>query len=198
MKNFNKIVGEIKKQANVDLSNGAVTRSYMGDRAYMIEILNQALATEIVCVLRYKAHFESAKGIHSAGVVEEFLEHAKQEQAHVDLISKRISQLGGTPNFDPKGLSERSHTSYSVGKTLHELLKEDLIAERIVIGVYQEMIRMIQNDDPTTRIMIEGILKDEEDHADDISTLLFKVREEVNQNIKYEQTDKPSSYLHLQ
>lgn len=198
MENFNKIVEEIKRQAETDLSAGALTYSYRGDRKKVLEILNQSLATELVCVLRYKAHYEAAKGIHSPAIVEEFLEHAKQEEEHVDKIANRISQLGGTPNYDPSGLAERAHTKYAVGETLADMLKEDLIAERIVIGIYQEFIRIVQNDDPTTRIMLEGILKDEEDHADEISSFLFGMGEKDEYQAGSFQKKRAASQLHVQ
>ncbi len=198
MEKFDKVVAEIKKQAETDLSAGAVTYSYKGDRQQVIEILNQALATEMVCVMRYKAHYEAAKGIHSAAIVNEFKEHAESEQEHADLIANRISQLGGTPNYDPTGMAERSHTVYSVGETLQEMLKEDLIAERIVIGIYQEFIRMIQYDDSTTRIMLEGILKDEEDHADEIASFLYGMSHaEEHADTPY-QRKRSTPQLHVQ
>lgn len=152
-----------------------ISFAYSADKAMVQQILNAALATELVCVLRYKVHYEIARGIDSITIAEEFKEHAENEQEHADKIAKRISQLGGKPNYNPKGLSERAYTSYVEGSTLKEMVKEDLIAERIVIGIYQECIRYLGNDDPTTRILLEEILADEEEHADDLSNLLFEM-----------------------
>jgi bacterioferritin len=138
-----------------------------------ISILNEALATEIVCVLRYMHHYFMATGVHAMAVRDEFKEHADAEREHADKIADRIQQLGGKPDFNPASLLERSASQYAEGKSLSDMIKEDLIAERIVIEVYQKMIRYFGNNDPTTRIMIEHILKDEEEHAADLSDLLF-------------------------
>jgi len=151
-----------------------VTEGYKADREAVIKALNGALATEIVCTLRYKRHHFMAKGIQSQGVTAEFAQHAAEEQAHADLLADRIVQLGGAPDFSPAGLATRSHTEYVDGGTLTEMIQEDLIAERIAIDSYGELIRYIGNDDPTTRVMLEGILAKEEEHADDLSTLLKK------------------------
>jgi bacterioferritin len=134
--------------------------------------LNEALATEIVCVLRYKRHYYMASGIHAQAVAEEFLEHAGEEQAHADLIAERITQLDGEPDLNPDGLLTRSHSEYIEGEGLVDMIKEDLVAERIAIDSYAEMIRYIGEDDPTTRRMLEGILATEEEHADDLRTLI--------------------------
>jgi len=138
----------------------------------VLRLLNEALATEIVCVLRYKRHYYMARGIHSQAVADEFLEHATEEQGHADRIAARITQLGGAPDFDPKGLHTRSHSEYVEGSILVEMIKEDLVAERIAIDTYAEMIRYIGDDDPTTRSMLEEILSNEEEHADDLANLL--------------------------
>ncbi len=178
----------IRKSAREHLESGAVTSTYVADQAMVIQLLNGALATELVCVLRYKAHYEMAKGINSIAIAEEFNENAKKEQEHADKLAKRISQLGGKPNYDPKGLCERAHTDYVEGASLKDMIKEDLIAERIAIGIYQECIRYIGNDDPTTRILLEEILADEEEHADELSNILFEIVKpsDVHTNIRVE------------
>src|SRR5207244_13316713 len=137
-----------------------------------IKLLNEALATEIICVLRYKRHYYMASGIHFQSVAAEFLEHANEEQQHADQIAERIVQLGGAPNFSPEGLQTRSHAEYVEGTTLVDMIKEDLVAERIAIDSYREMANFCGNGDPTTRRMLEGILSMEEQHADDLSSLL--------------------------
>ena len=162
----------IRDRARLHIEKGAVTAGYKADRDTVIKVLNEALATEIVCVLRYKRHHFMAKGIQAKGVAAEFAQHAAEEQAHADLLAERIVQLGGAPDFSPAGLAMRSHSEYAEGKDLAEMIKEDLIAERIAIDSYGEMIRYIGNDDPTTRVMLEGILATEEEHADDLSSLL--------------------------
>ena len=138
----------------------------------MIRLLNEALATEIVCVLRYKRHYFMAQGIHAQAVAAEFLQHATDEQGHADQLSARIVQLGGAPNWSPDGLLSRSHAEYVEGETLVDMLKEDLVAERIAIDSYGEMVRYVGDDDPTTRRLLETILAVEEEHADDLATLL--------------------------
>jgi bacterioferritin len=152
--------------------DGAITEGYRADRDTVLSLLNEALATEIVCVLRYKRHYYTASGIHAQGVAEEFLEHAGEEQAHADLIAERIIELGGQPDMNPDGLLSRSHSEYIEGDRLVDMIKEDLVAERIAIDSYAEMIRYIGEDDPTTRCMLEGILATEEEHADDLKTLI--------------------------
>ena len=143
----------------------------------MTKLLNEALATEIVCVLRYKRHYFMASGINAQSVAAEFLQHANEEQAHADQISARIVQLGGEPNLSPEGMLTRSHSEYVEGTTLRSMIEEDLVAERVAIDSYGEMIRYLGNDDPTTRRMLEGILAMEEEHADDLVSLLEVVRE---------------------
>jgi bacterioferritin len=162
----------IQKRAREQIQKGAVTGGYLANRKQVVEILNEALATEIVCVLRYKRHYYMAKGIHAKSVAAEFLEHAGEEQGHADEIAARIVQLGGAPNLNPDGLASRSHSQYHDGDDLAEMLKEDLIAERIAIDTYRDIIIYLGNDDPTTRRMMEGILANEEEHAEDLSTLL--------------------------
>jgi len=162
----------LRARAREQMENGAVTPGYKADRTTVIRILNEALATEIVCVLRYKRHFYMATGINAQSVAQEFLQHANEEQAHADQIAQRIVQLGGEPNLSPEGLLSRSHSEYVEGETLEEMIREDLVAERIAIDSYREMIRFTGNDDPTTRRMLEGILAMEEEHADDLVSLL--------------------------
>src|ERR1700737_4262978 len=165
-------VQELRRRARRHIEEGAVTESYRGDRATVIKLLNEALATEIVCVLRYKRHYFMAQGIHSEPIAAEFLQHANEEQGHADQLAGRIVQLGGAPNFNPEGLLTRSHSEYVEGETLLDMIKEDLVAERIAIDSYREMIQYLGNDDPTTRRMMEGILAMEEEHADDLVNLL--------------------------
>lgn len=162
----------LRARAREHIERGAVTAGYKADRDTVIRLLNEALATEIVCVLRYKRHFYMASGINAEGVATEFLQHANEEQQHADQIAARIVQLGGEPNFSPEGLATRSHAEYVEGDTLIDMIKEDLVAERIAIDSYREMISYLGNDDSTTRRMLEGILAMEEEHADDLSGLL--------------------------
>ncbi len=162
----------LRKRARQHIEQGAVTEGYKADRKTVIKVLNESLATEIVCVLRYRRHHFMASGIHAEGVAAEFLQHANEEQAHADLIAQRIVQLGGEPNFNPEGLLSRSHAEYVEGETLLDMIKEDLVAERIAIDSYREIIQYLGNDDPTTRRMMEGILAMEEEHADDLVSLL--------------------------
>jgi bacterioferritin len=162
----------LRERARQHMEKGAVTEGYRADRETVVRILNEALATEIVCVLRYKRHYFMAAGIHAQAVAQEFLEHANEEQQHADQIAERIVQLGGDPNFSPDGLASRSHSEYVEGTTLVDMLKEDLVAERIAIESYGEIVRYIGNDDPTTRRLMESILAVEEEHADDLRTLL--------------------------
>ena len=154
-----------------------MTSAYKADRDRVIEVLNEVLATEIVCVLRYKNHYYTAQGINREPVAAEFLQHASEEQGHADMVSERITQLGGEPNLDPSGLATRSHSEYRGGDTLEDLVKEDLVAERIAIETYSEIIRWLNNDDPTTRRMMETILAMEEEHADDMLDLLGRIGE---------------------
>ena len=162
----------LRERARKHIERGAVTPAYKAELETVIKLLNEALATEIVCVLRYRRHHFMAVGIHAQSVAAEFLVHANEEQAHADEIAGRITQLGGQPNFSPEGLTTRSHAEYVEGETLVDMIREDLIAERIAIESYGEMIRYIGNDDPTTRRMLEGILAMEEEHADDLASLL--------------------------
>ena len=171
-KEFLTDIQELRRRARQHIEEGAVTQGYQGDRETIINILNEALATEIVCVLRYKRHYFMAEGIHAEPVKQEFLQHAADEQAHADLIAARIVQLGGEPNFSPQGLTTRSHSEYKEGGSLVDMVKEDLVAERIAVESYSEMVRYIGDKDATTRRMLEGILAMEEEHADDLSSIL--------------------------
>ncbi len=162
----------LRQRARKHIERGAVTEGYKADRKTVIKILNEALATEIVCVLRYRRHYFMASGINAQSVAQEFLQHANEEQAHADEIAQRIVQLGGEPNFSPEGLTDRSHAEYVEGDSLIDMIKEDLIAERIAIDSYREMVAYLGNDDSTTRRMLEGILAMEEEHADDLVSLL--------------------------
>jgi bacterioferritin len=165
-------VKELRRRAREHIAQGAVTPGYHADRATVIKLLNEALATEWICTLRYKRHYFMAKGIHAETVASEFLEHAKEEQQHADLIAQRIVQLGGAPDLSPDGLSSRSHAEYVEGDTLEDMMKEDLIAERIAIDSYRELIAYLGEADPTSRRLIEEILAKEEEHADDLASLL--------------------------
>jgi bacterioferritin len=168
-------VNVIRQRARRHVEQGAVTEGYQADRSTVIRLLNEALATEIVCVLRYRRHYFMASGIHADPVAAEFLQHANEEQGHADLIAQRIVQLGGEPNFSPEGLLTRSHAEYVEGRTLGEMIRENLVAERIAIDSYREMIVYLGTDDPTTRRMLEGILAMEEEHADDLSNMLERI-----------------------
>lgn len=165
-------IENIRKRARRDIEQGAMTAGYSADRPTVIRLLNHALATELVCVLRYKYHYYMAAGIHSQSIKAEFLQHANEEQGHADLIAERITQLDGKPNLSPEGLLSRSHADYVEGTDLVDMIKEDLVAERIAIDSYREIIDYIGSDDPTTRRMLEGILAMEEEHAEDMNTLL--------------------------
>jgi bacterioferritin len=165
-------VQELRRRARQHIEEGAVTDAYRADRETVIKLLNEALATEIVCVLRYKRHYFMAQGIHADPIAQEFLQHANEEQGHADQIAGRIVQLGGAPNLNPDGLLMRSHSEYVEGQNLVDMIREDLIAERVAIDSYTEMIRYIGEDDYTTRRMLEGILAVEEEHADDLSSFL--------------------------
>jgi bacterioferritin len=162
----------LRARARQNVEEGAVTVGYGADREAIIKLLNEALATELICVLRYKRHYFMAKGIHAESVKAEFLQHAKEEMAHADRIAKRITELGGEPDFSPDSLSSRSHAEYMPGDTLVSMIKENLIAERIAIESYREMVNFLANNDPTTQRMIKEILAMEEEHADDMASLL--------------------------
>jgi bacterioferritin len=165
-------VATLRQRARAHIEEGAVTQNYGLDTKVVVKVLNEALATEIVCVLRYKRHYFMAKGIHSESVKSEFLEHAQDEQAHADLLAGRIIQLGGEPDFNPEGLASRSHSQYDASEGLRQMLREDLFAERIAIESYREIVQWLGDKDPTTRKMMEEILASEEEHADDLVSLL--------------------------
>ena len=175
MHEFKADIEKIRRRARTKMQDGAVTSAYRADRDKVIGVLNEVLATETVCTLRYRNHYYMAQGIHSEAVAAEFLQHAIEEQGHADLVAKRITELGGEPNFDPKGLATRSHAEYKTSSHLEEMIQEDLIAERIAIETYSEIVRWLSDDDPTTRRMIEEILAKEEEHADDLAKLLARI-----------------------
>jgi bacterioferritin len=165
-------INEIRRRARQHIEQGAVTEGYQGDRDTVIKLLNEALATELVCVLRYKRHYFMAQGVNAEVAANEFAEHAAEEQQHADMIAERIVQLGGEPNFNPIGITERSSSEYVEGTDLLSMIKEDLIAERIAIDTYRDMINYVKETDPTTRRMLEEVLAKEEEHADDMADLL--------------------------
>jgi len=168
-------VKTLRERARQHIEEGAVTPSYGADAQAVCKVLNDALATEIVCVLRYKRHYYMAQGIHSESVRAEFLEHANEEQVHADEIAERIVQLGGEPDLNPAGLATRSHSEYVEGKNLRDMIREDLIAERIAIESYREIVNWLQAKDSTTRKLMESILAKEEEHAEDLNTLLATI-----------------------
>ena len=172
MTDFLTDIETIRARAREQVEQGPITDAYGADRDRVLAVLNEVLATELVCVLRYKRHYYTATGMNAGVVAAEFLEHATQEQDHADRVAERIVQLQGSPNFDPAGLSERSHAHYDASTGLVEMIREDLVAERIAIQSYQEIARWLGADDPTTRRMIEDILAVEEEHADDLLGLL--------------------------
>jgi bacterioferritin len=175
MSTFASDIQRIRRQAREHMNEGAVTPGYKADPADVVTVLNDVLATEIVCFLRYKRHYFMAQGINSESVKQEFLQHATEEQQHADMLAQRITQLNGEPNFDPKDLASRSHSEYADSIDLLEMLKEDLYAERIAIDSYSEVIRWLSDKDPTTRKLMEDILKVEEEHADDLKNLLARM-----------------------
>ena len=165
-------VKTLRSDARKNLDQGAVTADYSANREEVIKQLNEALATELGCVLRYRRHYFMARGIHARGIASEFLAHSNEEQGHADLLAARIVQLGGEPDFAPDGLSARSHAQYVAGTTLVDMIREDLVAERIAINSYRDMIRYLGADDPTTSDILKGILAVEEEHADELADLL--------------------------
>ena len=175
MKDFLTDVQALRKRARQHIDEGAVTFGYSADRETVLKLLNDSLATEIVCVLRYRRHHFMAKGIQSKGIADEFLAHSNEEQGHADQLAERIVQLGGEPDLSPEGLVSRSHAEYVEGATLLDMIKEDLIAERIAIDSYRDIIQYLGDKDPTTRRMLESILAVEEQHADELADLLQEV-----------------------
>lgn len=170
----------LRDQARRHIEEGAVTAGYSADLPTVLRLLNEALATEIVCVLRYRRHHFMARGIHAKGVADEFLAHSKEEQGHADEIAERIVQLGGEPEFSPDTLSARSHAEYVAGGSLVDMIKENLVAERIAIDSYREFIQYLADEDPTTTHMLEKILAVEEEHADELADLLVGIPTAVN------------------
>jgi bacterioferritin len=167
-------VKDLRARARQHTDRGAVTEGYKADREVVLRLLNESLATELICVLRYKRHYYMASGIHAGAVAAEFLEHANEEQGHADQLAQRIIQLGGEPDLSPEALQSRSHSQYVEGNDLNDMIREDLVAERIAIESYGEMIRYIGTDDPTTRRLLESILAVEEEHAEDLTSLLHR------------------------
>jgi bacterioferritin len=167
-------VKTLRERARKHIDDGAVTAGYAADRDTVLKLLNDALATELVCVLRYRRHYFMAKGPNSKSVSDEFLAHSNEEQGHADQIAERIVQLGGEPDFAPNGLTSRSHAEYVEGKTLTDMIREDLVAERIAIDSYREIVKFLGDRDPTSRRMMEEILAVEEEHADDMADLLAR------------------------
>ena len=165
-------VTALRERARAHIERGAVTEGYSADRESVIKILNEALATELVCILRYKSHYFRAEGVKANVAADEFLEHANQEQDHADWLAERIVQLGGSPNFSPEGLLTRSHAEFVEGDNLRQMIEEDLVAERIAIDSYREIARYLGDKDPTSRRLMEQILEQEEEHADDMANLL--------------------------
>jgi bacterioferritin len=164
-------VAEIRRRARQHISDGAVTVNYAADREVVLRLLNEALATEMVCVLRYRRHYFMAAGSVAEAVKDEFLKHSQEEQQHADQLAERIVQLGGAPNLNPRGMLERSHSEYEEGESLADMIEEDLIAERIAIESYREMIQYIGNNDSTTRRLFESILAVEEQHAEELASM---------------------------
>ncbi|HJU29483.1 MAG TPA: ferritin-like domain-containing protein [Candidatus Binataceae bacterium] len=176
MNEFVSDVKKIRERARQNMMNGAVTEAYKANREHVIKVLNDVLATEIVCNLRYRRHYYVATGMHAESVKDEFLQHATDEAQHADWVAMRIVQLNGEPNFNPEGLATRSHAEYVEGTDLASMVKEDLIAERIAIQTYLEVARWLGTDDPTSRKLIEDILKVEEEHAEDMKSLLERMQ----------------------
>jgi bacterioferritin len=176
MNEFVSDVKKIRERARQNMMNGAVTEGYKANREQVLKVLNEVLATEIVCNLRYRRHYYAATGLNAEAVKAEFLQHATEEAQHADWVATRIVQLNGEPNFNPEGLATRSHAEYAEGSDLPSMIKEDLIAERIAIQTYSEIARWLGTDDPTSRKLIEDILKVEEEHADDMKSLLEKMQ----------------------
>jgi bacterioferritin len=172
MSSFLTDIQTLRERARAKMDEGPITEAYGADRQQVIEVLNEALATELVCVLRYKRHYFMADGINAGPVADEFLQHANEEMDHADRIALRITQLQGEPNFSPVGIADRSHAEYVEGKTLVDMIKEDLVAERIAIESYAEIVQWLGDKDPTTRRLMEDILGMEEEHADDLLNLL--------------------------
>jgi bacterioferritin len=176
MTDFLTDVQTLRRRAREHIDEGPVTDAYEADRERVVGVLNEVLATELVCYLRYKRHYFTATGLNATNAATEFLQHANQEQQHADMVATRITQLQGDPDFNPEVLSVRSHAEYVEGKDLLDMVREDLVAERIAIASYSEIVRWLGDKDPTSRRMIEQILEVEEEHAEDLLTLLEDLR----------------------
>lgn len=174
-------VAELRRRARAHLEAGAVTPSYEADLPVVLRLLNEALATEIVCTLRYRAHYFMADGVLAEAIKQEFLKHAQEEQVHADSLAERIVQLGGEPDFNPETLVGRSHAEYHSGTSLVDMIESDLVAERVAIESYREMINYLGDDDSTSRRMLEGILAQEEEHAEELRSMLEDVRTVLGQ-----------------
>jgi bacterioferritin len=170
-------IEKIRERARASIEQGALTPGYKADKDEVVKVLNEVLATELVCELRYKRHYYMAEGINAEAVKAEFAEHAREEHEHADQIAQRITQLNGEPDLSPEGLAERSHSDYVEGTDLVSMIREDLIAERIAIEMYGEIVRWLGDDDPTTRRLMEQILEKEEEHAQDLVSLLGRVQQ---------------------
>ena len=181
---FLKNIKEIRQRARQTMEDGPVTYDYRLDPVQAVRVLNEALATEIVCVLRYRFHYFMATGIHSSAVAKEFLVYAQEEQEHADRIAARIRQLGGKPEMDPAVVAQTSHTEYKEGTSLADMLREDLVAERIAVATYREIIKYFGQDDPTSRTMLEAILAQEEEHAAELADLLFAVEPDTDSHTR--------------
>ena len=181
---FLKNIKEIRQRARQTMEDGPVTYDYRLDPVQAVRVLNEVLATEIVCVLRYRFHYFMATGIHSSAVAKEFLVYAQEEQEHADRIAARIRQLGGKPAMDPAVVAQTSHTEYKEGTSLADMLREDLVAERIAVATYREIVKYFGLDDPTSRTMIEAILAQEEEHAAELADLLFAVEPDTDSNTR--------------
>ena len=181
---FLKNIKEIRQRARQTMEDGPVTYDYRLDPVQAVRVLNEALAKEIVCVLRYRFHYFMATGIHSSAVAKEFLVYAQEEQEHADRIAARIRQLGGKPEMDPAVVAQTSHTEYKEGTSLADMLREDLVAERIAVATYREIIKYFGQDDPTSRTMLEAILAQEEEHAAELADLLFAVEPDTDSNTR--------------
>lgn len=175
-------IGAIRERARRDIDSGAVTDDYAGDRTAILGLLDTALATEIICSLRYKRHYYMARGLASPSIAAEFMEHAREEEGHAERFAERIVQLGGEPDFSPESLLTRSHAEYVEGSNLVEMIKEDLIAERIAIESYRETIRYVGASDPTTRRLFEEVLAVEEQHAEELSNLIQRLGSQPGMN----------------
>jgi bacterioferritin len=183
MPEFLSDIETIRARARNHIERGPITESYGADRERVIDVLNEVLATELVCVLRYKRHYYTATGINSGPVAAEFLEHANEEQQHADMVAHRIVQLGGDPDFSPEGLATRAHSEYDASSDLLQMVREDLVAERVAIASYQEIVRWLSDGDPTSRRVIEEILEKEEEHAEDMLTILERMNPDGSETV---------------